>query len=182
MSNLYLPPCPNSCLGSVAAVDFDLCAPEWHYGEVSKVYIGPTTIPTFDSTSLAVWNFYLDDTVADKIRTLITLGDMPESASTETPMAGGLIAYGLKKFVLNFQIDQTGDINYAFFQMLECPGKRKLWFETSDGMLYGGDEGLLVTIKINQVIPTEKTAPVKFMAVATWDALHSPARFQSPMY
>lgn len=182
MSNLFLPPCPTSCSGSVAAVDFDDCAPVWHWGEVSKVYVGPTTIPTFDSTSLAAWNTYLSDTVADKIRTLTTLGDMPEAASTETQMSGDRVSSGTKTFTLNFQIDETNDTNYAFYQMVECGGKFKLWFETSDGELYGGNEGILVSIKINQVIPPERSAPVKIMAVATWKSLHSPARYLSPMY
>ena len=182
MSNLYLPPCPTSCSGSVGAVDFDDCAPEVHYGEVAKVYIGPTTIVAFDSTSLIAWNFNLSDTVADKIRTLTTLGDMPEPTTTETPISGDRIVSGFKSFTLNFQIDETNDLNYAFMQMLECPGKVKIWFETSDGMLYGGDDGILVSLKVSQVIPAERSAVVKIMVIATWKSLHSPARYLSPMY
>ena len=182
MSNLYFPPCPTGCAGSVTPVEFDNCAPEFHWGEVAKVYLGPTTIAAFDVTSLVAWSANLSDTVADKIRTLITLGDLPEAESTETPASGDRIAYGFKKFSLNFQIDETNDANYMFHQMLECNGQYKLWFESSDGVLFGGNDGLLVSIKSNYIVPAERSAMQIIKAVATWKSLHSPARSLSPMY
>jgi hypothetical protein len=182
MSNLYFPPCPTGCSGSVSPVDFDNCAPVFHWGEIAKVYIGPTTLASFDVTSLAAWNTNLSDTTDNKIRTLITLGDMPEAETTETPASGDRIAYGFKKFAVNFQVDETNDTNYTFHQLLECGGQFKFWFETSDGLLFGGNDGLLVSIKSNYVIPAERNAMQKIMAVATWKSLHSPARSLSPMY
>ena len=182
MSNLYFPPCPTDCAGSVSPVEFDNCAPAFHWGEIAKVYIGPTTIPSFDSTSLVEWSNNLSDTGTNKIRTLITLGDMPEPEQTETPASGDRIASGFRKYTLNFQTDETNDTNYAFFAVIECGGQYKGWFETSDGMLYGGNEGILVSIKTNQPIPAERAALVKEMSVATWKSLHRPPRSVSPMY
>jgi hypothetical protein len=183
MSNLYVPPCPTTCSGSVAAVDFDDCAPVFHWGEIARVYIGPTTIMSFlDVSSITEWNSVLDDDDADHIRQLTTLGDMPEAENTEVPASGDRVAIGFKKFTVNFQIDETNDTNYGFHQMLECGGKFKFWFETSDGMLYGGNDGIEASIKTNQVVPAERTAIVKIMGVATWKSLHSPARCVSPLY
>ena len=57
----------------------------------------------------------------------------------------------------------------------------KLWYETFDGMLYGGNEGIQATIRANQVIPRETTELVKFIGTAKWKAQFSPLRAVSPM-
>jgi hypothetical protein len=183
MSYLYLPPCPTTCSGSVADVDFDNCTPVYHWGEISKVYIGSTNVPNFaDVSSIVEWNSILDDSADDHIRELTVIGEQTEAETVEVPTSGDRIAIGFKKFSINFEIDETNDINYVFHQMLECGGKFKIWYETSDGILYGGNEGIEASVKTNQVIPKERTALVKIVGKATWNSLHSPVRCVSPMY
>jgi hypothetical protein len=183
MSNLYVPPCPTSCAGSVADVDFDNCTPIYHWGEISKIYLGSTTVPDFaDVSSIVEWNAILSETEDDHIRSLIVIGEQPEAETVEVPTSGDRIAIGYKKFSINAEIDETNDTNYNFHLMLECGGKFKLWYETSDGMLYGGNEGIEASVKTNQIIPKERTALVKIMLKATWNSLQSPFRCLSPMY
>ncbi len=56
MSVLYVPPCPTTC-GSVADVSFNDCAPEFHWGEISKIYIADADHAGFtDVSSLAEMN------------------------------------------------------------------------------------------------------------------------------
>ena len=83
MSNLFLPVCPTDCESPQQPVSFSTCAPEYHWGEISKVYVAPADLLTFDLTQLANWTSRLADTGDDKIRTLIGLGDMPEPEITE---------------------------------------------------------------------------------------------------
>ena len=182
MSVLYLPPCPTDCSGSVQAVSFNECAPERHWGEISKVYVGPSDLADFaDVTSLAEWTGKLADTGDDKIRTLICIGEQPEPEQTEIFTSGNRYAYSPKKFLINFEIDETNDANYTFLSMSECGGKFKIWYETSDGILYGGSAGIEATLKMNQVIPKEREGLVKFMCQAKWQASQHPYRCTSPM-
>jgi hypothetical protein len=182
MSVLFIPPCPTTCSGFVADVSFNECAPEYHWGEVSKIYITGLNFPGFfNPASLAEWTAALSDTADDKIRTLIVIGELPEPETTEVPTSGDRIAIGFKTFNLNFEIDETNDLNYNFLLMSECGGKYLIWYETSDGILYGGTEGLEVSIRLNQIIPRERTGLVKIMGKATWKSQHSPYRNDSPM-
>lgn len=182
MSNLYLPPCPTGCSGSVADVLFDECTPETHWGEVSKLYLTDLDFPGFtDVSDLAEWTANLGDSGDDKIRTFIVIGEQPEPEQTEVPISGDRTVVGYKKFILNLEIDETNDTNYNFLMMSECGGKYLAWYETSDGMLYGGNDGIEVSLKMNQIIPRERTAIVKIMVKVSWSSLQHPFRCISPM-
>lgn len=182
MSVLYVPPCPTTCSGFVADVSFNECAPEYHWGEVSKIYITASNFAGFaDVTDLAEWTTNLSDTDDDKIRTLVVIGELPEAETTEVPTSGDRIAIGWKTYNLNFDVDETNDVNYNFHLMSECGGKYLIWYETSDGLLYGGNDGIEVSLRLNQVIPKERTALVKFIGKATWKSKQSPFRCTSPL-
>ena len=182
MSVLFIPPCPTDCSGALADVSFNDCAPEWHWGEITKIYIAESNFAGFtDVTSLAEWTTNLSDTADDKIRTLIVKGELPEPETTETPASGDRIAIGYKTFSLPFIIDETNDINYNFLLLSECGGKYKIWYETSDGVLYGGNAGIEVSLRMNQIIPLERTALVTLSGKFTWKSLQSPFRSTSPM-
>lgn len=179
---MYLPPCPTDCSGSLQSVSFNECAPETHWGEISKLYVGPADLEAFlDVSALAEWTAKLADTGDDKIRTLIVIGEQPEPEQTEVPISGDRVVIGYKKFIINAEIDETNETNYNFLAMSECGGKYLMWYETSDGILYGGNEGIEVSLKMNQIIPKERTGIVKIMVKASWNSLHHPYRCVSPM-
>ena len=190
MSVLYVPDCPTTCSGSVPDVSFNECVPENNWGEVSKIYITESDFESVDNagnpgfsdvTSLTEWNDNLSDTEDGKIRTLVVLGDMPEAETTEVPTSGDRVAIGFKTFTLPFEIDETNDTNYNFLLMSECGGKFLIWYETSGGLLFGGNAGIEVSLKLNYLIPRERTALQKIMGVATWKSLRSPFRCESPL-
>jgi hypothetical protein len=166
----------------VQSVSFNECAPETHWGEISKLYVGPADLAAFlDVSALSEWTAKLADTGDDKIRTLIVIGEQPEPEQTEVSISGDRVVVGYKKFIVNAEIDETNETNYNFLAMSECGGKYLMWYETSDGILYGGNEGIEVSLKMNQVIPKERTGIVKIMVKASWNSLQHPYRCVSPM-
>ena len=184
MSILVLPVCPDDCSG-LPAVDFDICAPELHYGEVAKVYLAAADADDFTNVEdLAEWTTRLDDSATatgDEIRALTVIGELPEPEQTELMISGDRTAVGFKQFTLSFEIDETNDTNYLAMLTAECNFKFKMWYETADGMLYGGNEGIEATVRMNQVIPRERTELVKLIATARWRSQFSPLRCVSPM-
>jgi hypothetical protein len=184
MSVLFIPPCPTTCSAYLADVSFNECTPETHWGEISKIYLASSTHPGFmDVSSLAEWTAWLSDTadLNTSIRTLIVLGDQPEAETTEIAISGDRIVTGYKTFNINFEIDETNETNYNFLLMSECGGHYTLWYETSDGLLFGGNAGIEVSLTLNYLIPREGTALQKIMGKATWKSIHSPFRSDSPM-
>lgn len=184
MSVLINPTCPTDC-STLPAVAFDTCAPELHWGEVTKLYVAAADADDFANVEdLAEWTTRLDQSAVatgNEIRELTVIAELPEPEQAETPVSGDRTAVGVKNFSLNFDIDETNDTNYNFLLTLECNLSFKIWYETSDGMLYGGNEGILATLRANQIIPKERTELVKFVGVARWKSQTSPLRCVSPL-
>jgi hypothetical protein len=184
MSVLILPVCPTSCSASLVPVEFDECAPVLHYGEVSKIYIGEANSSIFSNVEdFAEWTARLDDTgiVANAILTLITMGEVTAPDRTETPLSGGRTIYSPGTYTLNFEVDETNDINYNFMLNSQCNLKYKFWYETSDGMLYGGNEGLEGVIKLNQPVPKSREEIIKLTGEIKWKSATDPLRCVMPI-
>lgn len=183
MSMLFLPPCPTDCSSPQMPVSFSECAPEYHWGEVSKVYVAPADFLPFDITDADEWADRLDDTADDMIRTLIGIGDMPEPEVTEIATSGDRKAYSSRQYTLNFTIDETNHLNYAWMAMTGCNTNYQFWFETSDGMLYSGgpDSGLEGTAVFHQIIPRTRQELVTFVGTFKWQSDFAPYRDESPL-
>lgn len=183
MSDWCLPPCPTDCETSLEPVSFNTCAPEYHWGEISKIYVGPADMAAFQIDNLANWTSRLSDTVADKIRTLIGIGEMPEPEVTEVATSGDRKAYSARQYTLSFTIDETNEINYEWMQMTGCNTNYQFWFETSDGLLYSDSPslGLEGTVVFHQIIPRLRTELVTFVGTFKWQSYFAPHRLVSPM-
>ena len=185
MSVLRLPTCPTDCSGSLEAVSFNECAPELHYGEISKLYVARSDAADFTSPDIITeWTTRLSDTetTVDKIRTLIGIGEMGQPEKTELLISGGRTVYSPKTFNVLFEVDETNDTNYEFLLSTECNLKFKFWFETSDGMLYGGKTGIEAVFNMDAPIPKGREEVAKFMISIKWKSANSPLRCLSPMF
>ena len=187
MSVIVLPDCPDDCTGVLESVSFSECAPEVHFGEIAKLYLWvDSATPPFASQaeydSAAHWATHLSEDGTDlaDIREFIVIGEQPEPEETETPISGDRTVVGYKKFTLPLEIDETNETNYNFLLASECNGKYKANYETADGVLYGGYLGLDVSVKMNQVIPKERSGVAKIMAKVTWSSKNHPFRQVSP--
>lgn len=185
MSIILLPDCPVDCTGILEKVLFSECAPEVHFGEIAKLYLWvDSATPPFASQaeydSMAHWNTHLYAYPAVVLITDImeftVIGEQPEPEQTETPISGDRVVVGYKKFILNLEIDETNEVNYNFLLASECNGKYKANYATADGLIYGGFQGLDVTVKMNQVIPRERTAVAKIIVKVSWTSKNHPFR------
>lgn len=185
MSNLYLPPCPTTCDGSLEAVSFNECAPTIHYGEIRKIYMARADAADLaNPQTITEWTARLDDAdpTVDKIRTFIGIGEMTAPEKSEIQISGGRTIYSPKTFNLLFEVDETNDTNYEWMLESECNLKRKFWFETSDGMLYGGKTGIEAVVNADQPIPKGSEEIVKIMMSMKWKSKNHPLRCTSPMF
>lgn len=184
MSVLQLSPCPTDCAGSLEAVSFNECSPDIHYGEISKVYVAKADAAAFAAVDVITeWTARLSDTDtgADKIRTLIGIGELPVPEKGELQISGGRTIYSPKTFNMLFEVDETNDTNYEFLLSTECNLKFKFWAETSDGMLYGGNAGIEAVFNMDAPIPKSREEVAKFMLSAKWKSKTHPLRCLSPM-
>ena len=191
MSVLIPITCPVGCEGALVPVNFDLCAPEVHYGEVSKIYLADADAASFVSyaaiETAAAWQARIDltdpqtTTGPNVIRVLTVLGDLPVAEQTEISISGDRTIVGAKQFTLTFEIDETNAYNYNFLLTSECNLTFKMWFETSDGMMYGGLDGIIASLRLNLMIPRARTDIVKYMGTLKWKSVFSPYVSLSPL-
>ncbi len=184
MSVLLYPTCPESCAGSLPEPSFNDCAPEIGYGEISKMYLAKADADPFSNVELlSEWTERLAASVAtdNAVRAFTVIADLPEPEISEITISGNRTVRGFKKFTMPFEIDEDNDINYQAHLVFECNTKFRMWFETADGMLFGGNEGIEASLLTNYVIPRERTGVRKIMGKATWDSKKSPLRNVSPL-
>jgi hypothetical protein len=181
---MSLPVCPEGCDSNLPGFVFDNCNPDVNNGEIAKIYFTTDGNPLSDWTSAAEWDSRLDNTAtgASKIRVLTVLGDMPAVGDNEKPISGGRIIEGVKDFLINFDIDETGEDNYNALRAMECNrGNFLVWFETRDGLLHGGSSGIPAKIKLKYAIPRAYTDLITMPGTIKWQARFSPERITSPI-
>lgn len=184
MSVLTIPTCPEGC-DDLQPTLFNECAPELHYGRIAKIYVGSANTTSFANVDqITEWTARLGNTPSpanSKLYPLVVIGNLPEPDQNEIEISGDRTAVGFKQFTLNFRIDETNDTNYRFLMALECNLKHTIWYETADGMLYGGNDGIKATLRLNQVIPESQEEHAVFVGTAKWKSQFAPLRCKSPM-
>ena len=184
MSVLILPTCPADCTGALPPVDFDVCAPQLNYGEISHIYVATPEAADFANVELlGEWTTRVseDSVDADAIRELVVIGELPEPEQAGLQISGDRTVVGQKAFTINFEIDETNDINYNWLLTHECNIASKVWFRTSGGLLYGGNAGIEASIRVQQIIPRERTELIKFVGTVKWKSQFNPLRSIYPM-
>jgi len=175
--------CPTGCEGWLPAVEFDHCDPEVYFGEIAHIYVTGQGNGLDDWTDPTEWASRLDDETLDDddlIRTLIVSGDQPAAESTEHEISNCRIYYGEKKFIINFDIDETNITNHDFMRQIECGGLFTIWYATKNFM-YGGTDGVEVSISLNQVIPRGCRELNLLTGSVSWNAKHHPEKIVNPL-
>lgn len=184
MSVLTLNPCPVDCSGSLESVSFSECAGEFHYGEISKIYVARADAADFAAVDVITeWTARLHDSGVDPddIRTLIGIGEVAAPDMTEIAVSGDRTITGPKTYNLTFEVDETNDTNYIFMLETQCNLKFKVWLEMSDGMLYGGNTGIEMILRGNQPLLKSRTDVEKIIFSGKWKSENDPLRCLSPM-
>jgi hypothetical protein len=181
---MSLPLCPTGCTSNLPGWSFSDCSPEINNGEIAKIYFTTVGNPLSDWTNELEWDSRLDNTAtgASKIRVLTVVGELPAVGDNEKDISGGRKVEGVKDFLLNFEVDETGIDNYNALRAMECnSGNHLIWFETRDGLLFGGNDGIEAKIKLKLQIPKSYNDIMMFPGTAKWKARFSPERIDSPI-
>lgn len=178
-----IPTCPSGCGDNLPAVDFDECAPEINEGRIDKIYLTNVGNPLTDWTDALEWQGRLDDTAANanSIITLIVTGEKPEPTVNEQTISLGRKIVASKTHVINASIDETNAINHEFIRQNECSGQYLMWYETSGGKLFGGTEGIPVSLTGDMIIPLSDEELITYSLKAEWKAKFTEERIDSPI-
>lgn len=158
----------------------DLCAPQLHMGPVMAIYFtdGP---PMTDWTDPWQWKARLDNLAEapGRMRMLHVIGNKPEEKDKDINLAMDTLVRRAKEFRLKLEVDETGPVNYALLNYLECMPNLRFWFQTKH-YLYGGNEGIDGQMKLSEVIGPEVGGVNHFEGELTWAARRHPERIANP--
>lgn len=180
---MSLPLCPTGCTGTPPTVDFSLCNPEINNGQIAHIFMTTIGNPLTNAANVLEWDTRLDNDAAgaSKIRALTVIGGKPAPASTEKEISLGRKVTGVKAFTLNFKVDETNQINYDAMRTMECNGNFLFWYQTRDGLLYGGNSGIEGKFLVNEEIPDAYTDLITLTGTITWESKYHPERQVSPI-
>lgn len=175
--------CSASCTDALPEVEFDICNPDVHYGQISDIYITNIGNPLIDETSPAEWysRLYLPQTNPAKILHLFVIGSKPAAAATILSISKGRKVTGNKEHTVDFKIDEVSDKNYDMMRKFECSKTVLMWYKTYEGKLYGGAAGIEASILMNHVIPEDAKALEEIVGTLTWLAKFHPCRTDFPL-
>jgi hypothetical protein len=179
--------CPASCADAAAAIPvfkFDECAPEINGGEIQKIYLAPIGQPFTDVESASEWTTRLAAAAnaATKLTVLHVIADKPKpTGQTKEVSLGRKITLG-KDHVVNATVDETTIENHkAFSQISQCGGRFLMWYETSGGLVFGGNKGIKVSIDADMIVPRSKGDSITWDLVLSWNTRETEQRTVSPI-
>ena len=164
-----------------------ICPADCTVSQITKIYITkPDATPFTDWTVPTEWETRIANTdptepTGDEIRILTVIGDKPAPSSNVIDISGGRKYTTNKNHTIPFDIDETNDVNYEAMRMLQCGGQFRIWYETLGGKLYGGDEGILATVDISDILARGVNEIEKLTGTLSWDKKFDPERTDSPI-
>ena len=178
------PTCPTGCDSYLAAVDFNYCDPEVHFGEIDHIYLKARDgSDLLDWQSLAVWNarLALDPlTDNDAIIDLVVVADQPPAETEEIEISLGRKIQSPSSFIINFEIDDVSDLNYELMRWLECNLIVDVWYSAND-VLFGGNPGIEASLSAKYQIERGQKSLQKIVGTVKWESQFSPPRTTNPM-
>lgn len=183
---MSLPNCPQGCESNIPVVEFDKCSPDVKNGQIEYIFITKLGEPLVNWRSELEWDSRIDNSgsAANAIRMLTVIGEMPIPESSEKEISSGRKVQGVRKFIINADIDEMNDTNHNLIRELQCnSGKRLVWFQTRDGLLFGDTSGVEANIKADIIIPKSYTDLILGQLVIEWDGNGNilPERITSPI-
>lgn len=180
------PTCATTCDINLPVVSFDDCNPQVNYSEIRRIFIAKKTAAPFTNWLAATeWLARMSQTSTtgnDYIRPLTVIGDKPAAADVLKEISNGRRVVIGKDHTINFTIDDVSQANYDFMRALECGGEFRFWYETEGGKIYGGNEGFLARVSMNDVLNRGRDEIETIAGVITWRTKFSPERGASPIF
>ena len=175
--------CPTDCAtGGVPDVAFDLCTPQYKYGEINGILLGQVGHPlvTGDAAEITTRLAATDET---KLVFVHGYGDLPAASGEPNRISSRYTVTPPKQRTLNYTIVDMNDTNYEFLRRIDkCGGKFLMWYQNG-GDLYGGETfeaGNEVDLTANNIIPQSDQELVTGTLIASWTGAMS-ERKPSPL-
>lgn len=175
--------CATDCSTELPVVEFSECAPVLLVGQIRDIYLANDGYELTDWTDPAEWASRIsnDSTNANAIRQLTFIGSIADPTVTEKKISHGRTVYSQQEFTISGRIDDNSDLNYDFMRASGCNRQYRMWYSTMGDKLYGGNEGILVNLRVWEVIPEDDNEYATLSVQLKWKAAFAPLRITNPI-
>jgi len=182
------PTCATNCLYDLPGVNYNNCGPEVFASQLRRLFIGKLNAQPFTNWKLlAEWQTRVNQSSTvgnDYIRALTVTGEKPAPGNVTKKIDNGITAQVGKDHTIPFTTYQVTDENYEFMRATECGIQVRLFaYETMGGVFFGSNEGQIVTIVMDDVLPGGDDDLENLTGNLTWRSKFSFERLKvSPVF
>ena len=176
---------PGCSAETLPAVDFNFCDPEVRLSEIQRVFLAKINAAPFaDWTQAEEWTTRMSETSTDlnAIRALMVVGDKPQPTKTTKDISGGRKFTTRKDHVLNLTVDEVTEDNHSFLQGVEVGTRFRMWYETSGGLMFGGNDGIVVELQGDMLLPRGAGEIMTYVYTVNWVSQTTEQRCASPIF
>lgn len=175
--------CADDCTSELPQASFNECNPTLLQAQVSDIYIANDGYPLIDWTNAAEWATRISNTStdADAIRALTVIASIADPTVTEKKISHGRTIFSPQEFVITGNIDDNSDTNYDFMRATGCNRSYRIWYATLGGKLYGGNTGILASLRMWEVIVVDDLEYAVLNLQLKWRSRLAPLRITNPI-
>lgn len=176
--------CPTDCEVTLPVFKFDDCAPEVNQSQIAFIYLAAGNAPAFEDVSdPSEWASRLGngEDPQNDIRKITGIGSKPKPTPSVTNISLKRKITTDRAHAITFRVDESNEENHDATLTIQCGGTYKIWYQTLGGLLFGGDEGIKVTIDAGEVLGEGDDDVINYEYLIEWNKKHSPERIVSPM-
>lgn len=184
---MAIPTCPTDCTAALPVVSFSDCAPQINLSEIRRIFLAKTVSEPFATwTEPTEWATRVSNTDTegdDAVRVFTVIADKPAGDMNVYEASDGRDITIHKSQTINYTIDDVSDDNYEFLRSgIECGGQFKMWYETQGGKIFGGNEGIRISMTGDSILGRGRDEVELIEGTITWKSKHSPERADSPIF
>jgi hypothetical protein len=170
---------------------FNECSPEWHRGQIDRIYVMSVDYPVLTNPKTNPAGFLVEMTarvsnssvLANAIRVFTVIGEKPEPEKTVVALSNNRNITTSKKHTLPFKIDETSQANRDAVLQWECGNKFRILYE-NDGLLWYEENngiGIEASLGADFIIPPDRSAVDVIQGSFTWENKFSPESCDNPL-
>lgn len=165
--------------------DFNYCEPNVLLSEIKRVFFAVVAADPFDDWFNPVsWNARLSEDSNDRnaIRPLNCIADKPLPIPIRKRISCERNVTTHKTHIVNVSIDEVSDANHAFMQSLKKGKRVRFWYETTGGLMFGSNDGIIATVFGDMVLDRGQGEIMRYELQVLWNSLGTETYIDSPIF
>lgn len=175
--------CPSSCEDQLAEIGFNSCGPALRDDGFIALLLARAGYGFANIEDPAEHTTRTDETSSDSdaVRRLYGVGAYSPEYGSATSI-GRLKIPGKSTASFTFKVYDNTPENYEFARSLGCYGTYQVWRIGTDGTIYGGNDGIAITLNAREPMTEDVTGRKYIEITGSYDYVNMDPRDDYPLF